>query len=98
MRTALRWKDPWEKDKIDGIAMLLDGAIKAYSRVGLLLNVRRDDLDNVIATLPSLRNPHHFAVERSKLGGHQHHRRRTNGAAVHPELKTARAEGIVEIR
>ena len=54
-RAAL--KDPWKREKIDGIAMLLDGAIKAYSRVGLLLNVRRDDLDNVIATLPSLRNP-----------------------------------------
>src|ERR1700719_4369998 len=34
------WNDPSKREKIDSIAMLLDGAIKAYSRVGLLLNVR----------------------------------------------------------
>ena len=37
--------------------MLLDGAIKATSRVGLMLNVRKDDLEKVIAALPALRNP-----------------------------------------
>ena len=37
--------------------MLLEGAIDAYSRVGLMLNVRKDDLDEVLGALPALRIP-----------------------------------------
>ena len=48
--------------------MLLDGAIKAYNRVGLMLNVRREDLDKVLATLPVAAQSHHRAVERSRTG------------------------------
>ena len=51
------WKNAWKREKIANMVLLLDGAIKAYSRVGLLLNVRRDDLDKVLGTLPALRNP-----------------------------------------
>ena len=51
------WNDPWKREKIENIVLLLDGAIKAYNRVGLMLNVRRDDLDKVLAALPALRNP-----------------------------------------
>jgi ATP phosphoribosyltransferase len=89
-------KDAWKKEKIDALSLMLDGAIKAYSRVGLLLNVRREDLDNVLATLPSLRNP-----TISQLSDE-------NWVAINtiveeklvrqliPKLKVARAEGIVE--
>src|ERR1700693_468139 len=51
------WKDAWKREKIENIVLLLDGAIKAYNRVGLMLNVRRDDLAGVLRTLPSLKNP-----------------------------------------
>jgi ATP phosphoribosyltransferase len=50
-------KDAWKREKIENIVLLLEGAIKAYNRVGLLLNVRREDLDNVLNALPALRNP-----------------------------------------
>ena len=36
--------DGWKRDKIENIALLLKGAIEAQGRVGLMLNVRRDDL------------------------------------------------------
>ncbi len=51
------WKDAWKREKISNLVILLEGAIKAYNRVGLMLNVRRDDLAKVLAELPALRNP-----------------------------------------
>ncbi|MGH9782376.1 MAG: ATP phosphoribosyltransferase, partial [Candidatus Acidiferrales bacterium] len=51
------WNDLWKREKISNIAMLLEGAIKAYNRVGLMMNVRDGDLENVLAALPALRNP-----------------------------------------
>ncbi len=46
--------DSWKKTKIDNIALLLRAAIEAQGRVGLMLNVRRADLEKVLAQLPSL--------------------------------------------
>jgi ATP phosphoribosyltransferase len=89
-------KDAWKREKIENIVLLLDGAIKAYNRVGLLLNVRREDLNNVLNALPALRNP-----TISQLSD-------PNWVAINtiveekivrqliPKLKAAKAEGIVE--
>ena len=76
--------------------MLLDGAIKAYSRVGLLLNVRRDDLDNVIATLPSLRNPTISQLSDPDWVAINTIVEEKTVRQLIPKLKAARAEGIVE--
>jgi ATP phosphoribosyltransferase len=49
--------DPWKKTKIDNLALLLRAAIEAQGRVGMMLNVRRDDLEKVLALLPALQRP-----------------------------------------
>ena len=49
--------DPWKKNKIDQIALMLRGAIDAQSQVGLMLNVRQSDLAAVLAVLPALNSP-----------------------------------------
>jgi len=49
--------DPWKRTKIENIALLLRAAIEAQGRVGLMLNVRRADLDQVLALLPALQRP-----------------------------------------
>ena len=54
-QTALA--DPWKKTKIDNIALLLKAAIEAQGRVGLMLNVRRQDLTAVLDLLPALQRP-----------------------------------------
>jgi ATP phosphoribosyltransferase len=51
------WKDPWKREKIEQIALLLRGAMAAESRVGLKLNVRKDRLEAVIAMIPSITAP-----------------------------------------
>ena len=49
--------DPEKRTKIDNIALLLRAAIEAQGRAGLMLNVRRDNLDKVLALLPALQRP-----------------------------------------
>jgi ATP phosphoribosyltransferase len=88
--------DSWRREKIDNIALLLQGAIAAYNRVGLMLNVRRENLSKVLATLPALKNPTisnltdpdwvavNTIVEESIV------------RQIIPKLKAAEAQGIVE--
>ncbi len=91
------WADPWKRQKIENIALLMQGAIRAEGRVGLKLNARRDDADNIIDLLPALRMPtvsplangsDWVAIE-TVIEERQVRR-------LIPELKRAGAEGIIE--
>jgi len=90
------WNDGWKREKIENMALLLDGAIKAYSRVGLMLNVRRDDLDRVLATLPALRNPTIAQLSDPNWVAINTIVEEETVRHLVPKLKSAGAEGIVE--
>jgi ATP phosphoribosyltransferase len=51
------WEDPWKREKIEVIAMLLRGALEADAKVGLKMNVPRNKLGEVVKQLPSLHTP-----------------------------------------
>ncbi|HBR94144.1 MAG TPA: ATP phosphoribosyltransferase [Opitutae bacterium] len=51
------WENPEKRKKIENIAMLLQAALEANSKVGLKLNIERAKLESVLADLPALRNP-----------------------------------------
>lgn len=51
------WDDPWKREKIESIALLLRGAIEAKAKVGLKLNVARANLDSVLKLLPAELSP-----------------------------------------
>jgi len=51
------WEDPWKREKIENIVLLLQGALRADKIVGLKMNVPQEKLDNVIKQLPSLNAP-----------------------------------------
>jgi ATP phosphoribosyltransferase len=51
------YADPWKKQKIDDIALMLKGAMAAEGKVGLMMNVPRDCLAKVLALLPALLKP-----------------------------------------
>ncbi|MBI4580519.1 MAG: ATP phosphoribosyltransferase [Planctomycetes bacterium] len=51
------YRDPWKKDKIDSLVLLLRGAIEARAKVGLKLNVARTNLDAVLRLLPAELSP-----------------------------------------
>jgi ATP phosphoribosyltransferase len=90
------WQNDWKRHKIENMVLLLEGAIKAYNRVGLMLNVRRDDLPGVLSALPALRNPTIAQLsDPAWVAINTIVEERTVRQLI-PKLKAARAEGIVE--
>lgn len=51
------WKDPWKKEKLQNLSVLLQGALRARSRVGLKMNVPGDKLANILELLPAMKQP-----------------------------------------
>ena len=90
------WNDSWKREKIGNMVLLLDGAIKAYNRVGLLLNVRRDNLEKVLLTLPALRHPTVSQLSDPNWVAINTIVEETIVRQLIPKLKLAGAEGIVE--
>jgi ATP phosphoribosyltransferase len=51
------WQDPWKREKIEQISLLLGGALQAEAMVGLKMNVSKQDLKKVVEVLPSITAP-----------------------------------------
>ena len=51
------WQDSWKRRKLQDMKMLLEGAINALGKVGLMLNVHKNDLTAVLGVLPALKRP-----------------------------------------
>jgi len=90
------WNDPWKRERISNLALLLEGAIAAWSRVGLMLNVRRDDLPGVLAVLPALKNPTISSLSDAEWLAVNTVVEEEVVRQIIPKLKAARAQGIVE--
>ncbi|MGA7089637.1 MAG: ATP phosphoribosyltransferase [Candidatus Acidiferrales bacterium] len=90
------WRKPEKREKIENLVLLLEGAIKAYNRVGLMLNVRREDLASVLAALPALRNPTIAQLSDADWVAINTIVEERAVRQLIPRLKAARAEGIVE--
>jgi len=88
--------DPWRRKKIENIALLLQGAIAAYNRVGLMLNVRRADLQKVLAALPALKKPTVSNLSDADWIAVNTIIEESVVRSLIPKLKAANAEGIVE--
>ncbi len=91
------WEDPWKRQKIEKIAMLMEGAIRAEGRVGLKLNAKKTNVDAIVACLPALRMPTvaplAFGEEWVAIETVVEERKVRD---LIPELKRAGAEGIIE--
>jgi ATP phosphoribosyltransferase len=51
------WKNAWKRKKIEQISTMLTGSLQAMGKVGLKLNVAKENLDKVMSLLPSLKAP-----------------------------------------
>jgi ATP phosphoribosyltransferase len=49
--------DPWKRQKMDDLVLMLRGAMAAEGKVGMMMNVRKGDLVKVLAVLPALQKP-----------------------------------------
>jgi ATP phosphoribosyltransferase len=90
------YDDPWKKQKIDNIALMLQAAIAAQGQVGLMLNVRKSDLAAVLSVLPALNSPTVSALSDPSWVAVNTILEETVVRDVIPRLKAANATGIVE--
>lgn len=90
------WNDREKRQKIDNLALMLCGAIYAQGRVGLMLNVRRTDLAAVLAVLPALQKPTVSQLSDDGWVAVNTIIEESTAWRIMPQLKAARAEGIVE--
>ena len=88
--------DEWKRTKIENIAVLLRAAIEAQGRVGLMLNVARADLANVLTLLPALQRPTISALSDDEWVAVNTIIEERTVRELIPALKAARAQGIVE--
>jgi ATP phosphoribosyltransferase len=88
--------DPWKRTKIDNIALLLRAAIEAHGRVGLMLNVQRTRLDDVLALLPALQRPTISSLSDTEWVAVNTIIEERTVRDLIPRLKSAGAQGIVE--
>jgi ATP phosphoribosyltransferase len=90
------WKDPAKKRKLEDIRMLLEGAINALGKVGLMLNVEKTNLAKVIAVLPALKKPTISTLSDDEWLAVNTILDETTVRTIIPRLKEAGAQGIVE--
>jgi ATP phosphoribosyltransferase len=88
--------DDWKRTKLENLALLLKAAIEAQGRVGLMLNVRREDLGGVLGLLPALRRPTISALSDDEWVAVNTIIEERTVRDLIPKLKAARAQGIVE--
>jgi ATP phosphoribosyltransferase len=88
--------DPWKSTKVENIALLLKAAIEAQGRVGIMLNVRRAELDAVLALLPALQRPTISPLSDAEWVAVNTIIEERTVRDLIPRLKAANAHGIVE--
>jgi ATP phosphoribosyltransferase len=90
------YDDPWKQRKIDDIALMLRGAIAAEGKVGLMINVPRERLGDVLTLLPALQNPTVSSLADDQWVDVITILDETVVRTIVPRLKDAGARGIVE--
>jgi ATP phosphoribosyltransferase len=90
------WADDWKRRKLEDMRMLLDGAIAALGKVGLMLNVKKDDLQRVLSVLPALKNPTISHLSDDAWLAVNTILDESTVRVIIPRLKEAGAQGIVE--
>jgi len=88
--------DGWKQTKLENIALLLRAAIEAQGRVGMMLNVRRADLDQVLALLPALQRPTISSLSDADWVAVNTIIEERTVRDLIPRLKAAGGQGIVE--
>jgi ATP phosphoribosyltransferase len=90
------WEDAWKRRKVETVVMLLKGAIEASGKVGLMLNVRREHLEQVLAVLPALKRPTISNLSEPDWVAVNTVIEEKTVREIIPRLKAANAQGIVE--
>jgi ATP phosphoribosyltransferase len=90
------WHDERKRRKLEDMKMLLDGAINAMGKVGLMLNVHKDNLAEVLKVLPALKRPTISHLSDEEWLAVNTILDEATVRDIIPRLKQAGGEGIVE--
>ena len=90
------WKDTAKRRKLEDIRMLLEGAINALGKVGLMLNVEKVNLERVLSVLPALKRPTISTLSEDGWLAVNTILDESTVRTIIPRLKEAGAQGIVE--
>jgi ATP phosphoribosyltransferase len=90
------WQDPAKRQQMQDIQMLLEGAINAMGKVGLMMNVERSSLQEVLNVLPALKTPTISALADENWLALNTILDESTVRTIIPRLKQAGASGIVE--
>lgn len=93
---TVSYQDEWKQRKLEDIKMLLEGALNAQGKVGLMLNVKRDDLAAVLGILPALKNPTISQLSDQEWVAVNTILEESTVRTIIPRLKQAGAQGLVE--
>lgn len=88
--------DPWKREKIETLSLLLKAAIQAEGKVGLKMNLRRTDLPKIIGMIPALRKPTISPLADEEWVAIETIIDEKVVRVLVPELKRNGAEGIIE--
>ena len=90
------WQDTWKKTKLENISMMLQACLAAEGKVGLMMNIRRNDLDTVLAQLPALQQPTVSSLSDPEWVAVNTILDESVVRRIVPALRSAGARGIVE--
>jgi len=90
------WQDPWKRQKIEQLAVMLQGALRAHHLVGLKMNVSKENLDKVVKILPSLNAPTISPLYQSDWFAVETIVSEDKVRELIPKLLSAGAQGIIE--
>jgi ATP phosphoribosyltransferase len=90
------WGDSWKHRKLEDMKMLLEGAINALGKVGLMLNVHKKDLAAVLGVLPALKRPTISHLSDDEWLAVNTILDESTVRDIIPRLKQAGGQGIVE--
>lgn len=90
------WADPWKRRKIEQVAILLKGSLQAMDKVGIKLNVAKENLGRVVLLLPSLKAPTISSLYNEEWFAVETIINKNVVRELVPLLQEAGAEGIIE--
>lgn len=90
------YADPWKRSKLDNIALMLESCLAAEGKVGLMMNVPKENLESILSLLPALQQPTVSALAEENWSSVTTIIEDAVVRQIVPQLKLAGAKGIVE--
>jgi ATP phosphoribosyltransferase len=92
----MAWDNPWKKEKLQNISVLLQGALQARFKVGLKMNVKEDAMHKILSILPSMKQPTISKLVNSEWVAIEAVLDEIQVRDLIPALKSAGAQDIIE--